>query len=50
MNRAGTLEQITYVWPALYIWAATTALAALVVIIARLIHLIVIKSRHSQGS
>lgn len=48
MNRAGTLEQITYVWPALYIWAATTALAALVVIIARLIHLIVIKSRHSS--
>ncbi|GFH68947.1 MULTISPECIES: serine hydrolase domain-containing protein [Streptomyces] len=35
MRRAGTLEQITYVWPALFVWSAGTALAAAAVLVAR---------------
>ncbi|MFD5183127.1 hypothetical protein ACFWMQ_10975 [Streptomyces sp. NPDC058372] len=35
MRRAGTLEQITYVWPALFVWSAVTALAATAVLAAR---------------
>ncbi|MGV9598708.1 serine hydrolase domain-containing protein [Streptosporangium sandarakinum] len=40
MHRAGTLEQITYVWLALYVWAATAALAAAAVIVSRFVHLV----------
>ncbi|MGV9302369.1 serine hydrolase domain-containing protein [Nonomuraea sp. NPDC003727] len=40
MHRSGTLEQITYVWLALYVWAATAALAAAAVIVCRLVHLV----------
>ncbi|MEU4330378.1 serine hydrolase domain-containing protein [Nonomuraea dietziae] len=40
MNRAGTLEQITYVWLALYVWAATAALAAAAVVVSRFVHLV----------
>lgn len=47
MHRAGTLEQITYVWLALYVWAATAALAAAAVIVSRLIH--VVRARGSHG-
>ncbi|WP_182884377.1 serine hydrolase domain-containing protein [Microbispora sp. H10885] len=36
LNRVGTLDQLTYVWPALYVWAATGALAAVAVVVARL--------------
>ncbi|WP_432747223.1 beta-lactamase family protein [Streptomyces sp. JH002] len=35
MNRAGTLGQLLYVWPALVIWAAATALACTVLLLAR---------------
>ncbi|MEV6866812.1 serine hydrolase domain-containing protein [Streptosporangium subroseum] len=38
MNRVGTLDQITYVWLALYIWAGTGALAAASVVASRLVH------------
>ncbi|MFI6815903.1 serine hydrolase domain-containing protein [Nonomuraea sp. NPDC050328] len=38
MNRAGTLDQITYVWLALYIWAASTALTATAVLSTRIFH------------
>lgn len=38
LNRVGTLEQGTYVWLALYVWAATGALAGAAVIVSRLIH------------
>ncbi|WP_063766317.1 serine hydrolase domain-containing protein [Streptosporangium amethystogenes] len=38
MNRVGTLDQITYVWLALYIWAGTGALAAAAVVASRLVH------------
>lgn len=40
LNRVGTLEQFTYVWLALYVWAATGALAAVAVVAARLVHLV----------
>ncbi|MFC4122109.1 serine hydrolase domain-containing protein [Nonomuraea zeae] len=45
MRRSGTLEQITYVWLALYVWAATAALAAAGVIVARLVHLVRARGR-----
>ncbi|MDF5757659.1 serine hydrolase domain-containing protein [Spongiactinospora sp. TRM90649] len=38
-HRAATLELITYVWLALYVWAVTGALAAAAVIISRSLHL-----------
>ncbi len=38
LNRVGTLDQLTYVWLALYVWAATGALAAVAVVAARLAH------------
>ncbi|MEV0150723.1 MULTISPECIES: serine hydrolase domain-containing protein [unclassified Nonomuraea] len=38
MNRMGTLDQITYVWLALYLWAATAALASAAVIVSRTVH------------
>ncbi|GAA3467343.1 serine hydrolase domain-containing protein [Nonomuraea roseola] len=47
MNRAGTLEQITYVWLALYVWAATAALSAAAVVVSRFLH--VIRARGSRG-
>jgi hypothetical protein len=34
-GRAGTLAQVTYVWPALFIWAASGALAGAAVIVTR---------------
>ncbi|WP_214317400.1 serine hydrolase domain-containing protein [Nonomuraea sediminis] len=40
MHRVGTLELITYVWLALYVWAATGALAAAVVVVSRFIHVV----------
>jgi hypothetical protein len=40
MNRVGTLDQITYVWLAVYIWAGTGALAAAAVVVSRLVHTI----------
>ncbi|WP_436981245.1 serine hydrolase domain-containing protein [Streptomyces sp. enrichment culture] len=40
MNRAGTLGQLLYVWPALVIWAAGTALACTVLLLARAIALL----------
>ncbi|MGV9772412.1 serine hydrolase domain-containing protein [Streptosporangium sp. NPDC003464] len=39
-NRAGTMEQITYLWLPLYVWLGTAALAGAVVIAARGFHLI----------
>ncbi|MBN6050805.1 beta-lactamase family protein, partial [Nonomuraea sp. RK-328] len=47
MNRAGTLDQITYVWLALYVWAATAALAAVAVVIARFVHVVI--ARRAQA-
>ncbi|MEV4164449.1 serine hydrolase domain-containing protein [Nonomuraea dietziae] len=47
MNRAGTLEQITYVWLALYVWAATAALAAAAVVVSRFVHLV--RARGARG-
>jgi CubicO group peptidase (beta-lactamase class C family) len=38
LRRAGTLDQITYVWLALYVWAGTAALAAAATVVARLVH------------
>ncbi|GAA3443292.1 serine hydrolase domain-containing protein [Planomonospora venezuelensis] len=38
MRREGTLDQVSYIWPALYIWAGTGALAATAVIVSRLVH------------
>ncbi|GAB1819822.1 serine hydrolase domain-containing protein [Herbidospora sp. RD11066] len=38
LNRVGTMDQITYGWLALYVWAATGALAAAAVVVARLVH------------
>ncbi|MFD7510602.1 MULTISPECIES: serine hydrolase domain-containing protein [Streptomyces] len=40
MNRAGTLAQLLYIWPALIIWAAATALACTVLLSARTIALL----------
>ncbi|MEU7986626.1 serine hydrolase domain-containing protein [Streptosporangium canum] len=40
LNRAGTMDQITYVWPALYVWLGTTALAGAAVIMVRGFHTI----------
>ncbi|GGK62140.1 serine hydrolase [Planomonospora parontospora subsp. parontospora] len=40
MRRVGTLDQISYVWPALYVWAGAGALASAAVIVSRLVHLV----------
>ncbi|MFI6910256.1 serine hydrolase domain-containing protein [Nonomuraea sp. NPDC050394] len=40
MNRSGTLAQISYVWPALFVWTATAALTALAVAGTRIFHTI----------
>jgi CubicO group peptidase (beta-lactamase class C family) len=48
MHRTGTLEQITYVWLALYVWAATAALAAATVIVSRLIHTVRARGSHAR--
>jgi CubicO group peptidase (beta-lactamase class C family) len=47
MHRAGTLQQITYVWLALYVWAATAALAGAAVIVSRLVH--TVRARGSRA-
>ncbi|MEV0777414.1 serine hydrolase domain-containing protein [Streptomyces sp. NPDC050428] len=38
MRREGTLDQVLYVWPALYIYCAAASLAATVVIVVRAVH------------
>ncbi|MFI6297683.1 serine hydrolase domain-containing protein [Nonomuraea sp. NPDC050790] len=38
MNRSGTLAQISYAWPALFVWSATAAVTALVVAGLRVFH------------
>ena len=38
LNRVGTLDQVSYVWLALYIWAASGALAAAAVVACRGVH------------
>ncbi|MFF5110456.1 serine hydrolase domain-containing protein [Streptosporangium sp. NPDC000509] len=43
MNRVGTLDQITYVWLALYVWAGTGALAAVAVVSSRLVHIVLVR-------
>ncbi|WP_327088927.1 beta-lactamase family protein [Nonomuraea sp. NBC_01738] len=48
MNRAGTLEQITYVWLALYVFAAAGALSSAAVLLSRLVRLI--RSRAGKPS
>ncbi len=47
MRRVGTLDQITYVWLALYIWAGTGALAAAAVVASRLVHTVL---SHRSGT
>lgn len=47
LNRVGTLEQGTYVWLALYVWAATGALAAAAVIVSRLVR--TVRARRTPG-
>ncbi|WP_433248825.1 serine hydrolase domain-containing protein [Streptosporangium sp. CA-135522] len=39
-HRVGTLDQITYVWLALYVWTGTGALAAAAVVVSRLVHIV----------
>ncbi|MEV5773157.1 serine hydrolase [Streptomyces antimycoticus] len=46
MNREGTLAQLSYVWPALVIWSAATALASTAVIAAR--SLAVLRARRTR--
>ncbi|MFC4592437.1 serine hydrolase domain-containing protein [Sphaerisporangium corydalis] len=43
MRREGTLDQVTYVWLALYIWAGTGALAAAAVVVSRLVNTVLIR-------
>ncbi|GGJ85755.1 serine hydrolase [Streptomyces camponoticapitis] len=52
MRRAGTLDQVLYVWPALYVCAAAVSLASVVVIAARGVHAIraAVRGRRAPGS
>ncbi|MFD8119592.1 serine hydrolase domain-containing protein [Streptomyces albidoflavus] len=50
MGRAGTLAQITYVWPALFLWSATTALAATAVLAARCLALLRVRRGRTAGA
>jgi hypothetical protein len=42
MGRVGTLDQITYIWLALYVWTGTAALAAAATVVARLVHTVLV--------
>lgn len=46
LGRVGTLDQITYVWLALYVWAGTAALAAAATVVARLVHTVLSRPHH----
>lgn len=48
-GRAGTLAQITYVWPALFVWSAATALAGTAVLTARGIALLRVRRGRTAG-
>ncbi|MFI6505014.1 serine hydrolase domain-containing protein [Nonomuraea typhae] len=40
MNRSGTLAQISYAWPALFVWLGTAALVSAAVAATRIVHLV----------
>ena len=50
MGRVGTLDQITYIWLALYVWAGTAALAAAATVISRLAHTVLSPAPSRDGS
>ncbi|MFD3484183.1 serine hydrolase domain-containing protein [Streptomyces sp. NPDC058665] len=51
MRREGTLGQVLYVWPALYVFAAAVSLASAVVIAARGVHTVrtAVRARRAPG-
>ncbi len=50
MGRVGTLDQITYIWLALYVWTGTAALAAAATVVSRLVHTVLSPAPSRDGS